>query len=533
MNILVIGGTGAFGARMSELLARDGHTITIAARSVTTGEGELRGQKVSYLTFDRNGALDGFDAFDLIVDAAGPFHAYGDHPYRVAQAAIAVGVHYFDLSDNADFCQGIRALDGKAKAAGVCVISGMSSVPAVSSAAVDALRAGQTPLVIESAILPGNKAPRGRAVVESILNQTGMAYPTRQGGKSVTVRSWSDPRWYDLGEYRRQGWRIEVPDQRLFPDHFNCETVAFRASLELGVMRYGLGVLSYLRAKLGFGMPSWLISLVMVGARLLAPFGTDRGGMAVEVTLPRGAGFIRKTWRLRAKSGDGPYVPGIAVRAACRNIEALKAGASPALSLITREQIEDAMDDLDIACDTVEEDVVPPFQRVLGAGFATLPVVVQTTHASPAPRHFKGRASVTRGRGILAKLAALLFGFPPSNEDIEVTVTKQPKGESEVWHRRFGTRLFRSYLRPTARGMSERFGPFTFDLGLEVKEGALHFPVRAGRCLGISIPKALLPISEATETDHDGVFHFDVHLKSPTGGTLVHYRGWLKADTIN
>lgn len=63
-----------------------------------------------------------------------------------------------------------------ALAAGVCVYSGMSSVPALSSAVVEALRDGETPLMIETAILPGNKAPRGRGVVESILDQTGRFY---------------------------------------------------------------------------------------------------------------------------------------------------------------------------------------------------------------------------------------------------------------------------------------------------------------------------------------------------------------------
>jgi hypothetical protein len=38
----------------------------------------------------------------------------------------------------------------------------------------------------------------------------------------------------------------------------------------------------------------------------------------------------------------------------------------------------------------------------------------------------------------------------------------------------------------------------------------------------------MLPESIATEADIDGTFHFDVLLKSPTGATLVHYKGWLK-----
>ena len=302
MKVLVIGGTGVFGALLCDLLDRDGHAVTIASRSTPENAA------FPHLQFDRNGPLDAVNGFDVVVDAAGPFHAYGNEPYRIARAAITVGAHYFDLSDNADFCQGINALDTDAKAADVSVVSGMSSVPAISSAVVTALCEGQQPLMIESAIVPGNKAPRGRSVVESILSQTGMDYQVTQDGRQESERSWSDPRVYDIGKgHHRQAWRIEVPDQRLFPQHFNCPTVTFRAGLELGVMNYSLGVLSWLRGRIGFKIPSWMVSGVLAIAKLLASFGTDIGGMVVAVTVPDGTGFVRKSWTLLAENGDGPY----------------------------------------------------------------------------------------------------------------------------------------------------------------------------------------------------------------------------------
>ena len=137
-------------------------TFSIRLRSVIFARTSARWRSVRSLTsaqvgaaqVDRNGDLSAAIrewSADLLVDASGPFQTYGDDPYRVARAAIANGAHYFDLCDNADFCQGISALDGAARAAGVCVVSGMSSVPALSSTVVDALRDGQTPLMIESA----------------------------------------------------------------------------------------------------------------------------------------------------------------------------------------------------------------------------------------------------------------------------------------------------------------------------------------------------------------------------------------------
>ena len=145
MKVLVIGGTGMFGSRLCELLARDGHEVTIASRRKPTPQKAPELSKFTHIEFDRDGPLTAFEDYDVIADAAGPFHAYGDDPYRIAKTAISVGSHYFDLCDNAAFCQGISVLDAAAKAAGVTVASGMSSVPAVSSAVVKTLCAGQAP----------------------------------------------------------------------------------------------------------------------------------------------------------------------------------------------------------------------------------------------------------------------------------------------------------------------------------------------------------------------------------------------------
>jgi hypothetical protein len=266
----------------------------------------------------------------------------------------------------------------------------------------------------------------------------------------------------------------------------------------------------------------------MFGARALAPFGTDRGGMIVRVSLPQGTGFICKNWIMRAENGDGPYTPAVAIRAACRDLAALESGAKPALSLIPLDKIEDCFADLDIDTDTSQQEIVPIFRQVLGPYFDHLPDTVKATHDAVTPRVFRGLANVTRGGGLQARIAALLFRFPTSADDIEVEVTKIPTQQGETWVRRFGANTFQSYLRATPRGMTERFGLLTFQLNVQIHHGMLHFPVAKGRFWFIPIPRFMLPESIATEADIDGTFHFDVLPKSPTGATLVHYKGWLK-----
>ena len=140
---------------------------------------------------------------------------------------------------------------------------------------------------------------------------------------------------------------------------------------------------------------------------------------------------------------------------------------------------------------------------------------------------------MTRGRGLLARVAAWLLGFPAAGDDVPLTITKTRTPTGEIWERNFAGRRFRSFLAPSDRAQHyrERFGPFTYEQELPVEDGVLHFPVRRGWFLGIPLPSLLLPRSCSREFAADGAFHFDVGLYAPlTGGLIVRYQGRLGAD---
>ncbi len=526
MKVLVIGGAGVFGSRLAGMLVRDGHAVTVAGRSEARTRAAAHRLGTAALTLDLAGDLSPVAGFDAVVDAAGPFHAYGADPYRLARTAIAAGVHYLDFSDNIDFTTSLAALDAEAMQAGVFALSGVSSVPAVSSAAVLALREGLDTLdQIDSAILPGNRAPRGRSVVESILAQAGQPLTLTLDGQPVTVRSWSRPRTYDLGPYCRTAHMIGVPDVALLPGATGAGTVLFRAGLELWIMRAGLA----LWAATGRVMPGWMRRLVHLAAGLLYPFGTDWGGMVVEVTGRQGSRWLRRSWRLRVTDGQGPYIPGIAARALLRDPAAVPPGAGPAIGPLTLPGVEAALTDLAAETEVREAELIPLFRRALGPAFDTLAGGVKASHDSPCTRVLTGNGTVTRGRGPIARIAAALFRFPPAGTDVPVMVIKWPDGQGgEVWERRFGGKVFRSHLRMDGTRITESFGPFTFAIGLHAQDGALHFPVTAGRLGPLPIPRRLLPVSEAVETGTEDGQTFDVTLRAPlTGALIVRYRGRL------
>lgn len=527
MKIIVIGGGGVFGSRLAEMLTRDGHDVTLAGRRAPREVAMAMGPGVRAVRLDREGDLSGLAGFDLVIDAAGPFHDYGPDPYRLARAAIEAQAGYFDLSDNVEFAAGIGTLDSLAKAAGVPVLSGVSSVPALSSAAAVSLMEGaQDVAAIDCAILPGNRAPRGRAVVDSILSQAGQPLSLCVDGQEVVVGSWSRPRRYDLGAgWARTGHLIGVPDVALFPVAFDVPTVVFRAGLELWPMRAGLAVW----ASFGRRMPKWLKSVLFWIAQGLKPFGSDKGGMVVEVTGRWGGDWERRSWRLRVSRGEGPYIPGIAARTLAARLDGLAPGARPAVAEFPVRAAEEKMSDLSTETDRITVPGGPLFPAVLGADFAKLPEAVRATHDSPAPRVLIGEARVTRGTGLWPRLIAALFRFPAAGEAIPVTVIKWPDGVGgENWERRFAGRVFHSCLAQEKGEMTERFGLFTFTLGLKVEDGSLRFPVVGARMGPLPLPRWALPVSIAQESETNGAFRFDVALMAPvTGDLIVRYQGIL------
>ena len=84
----------------------------------------------------------------------------------------------------------------------------------------------------------------------------------------------------------------------------------------------------------------------------------------------------------------------------------------------------------------------------------------------------------------------------------------------ESWLRDFGGQRFRSRLTPARDGVvSERFGPFAFDLELQATPEALTMQVAGWRFWRIGLPLSWAPRSDAVESmDADGRFTFDVRL---------------------
>ena len=218
---------------------------------------------------------------DIIIDATGPFQANDKYSYRIPRLCLDSGVDYLDLSDDARFTTGISILDGEARKRGCRLLSGASSVPGLSSVvAAELCRDFDEVLLIDTAILPGNRAPRGASVIASIVGQLGKSSPVWRGGVWRDQRCWSERQRVSLApDLVRTGYFIEVPDISLFPGFFGARSVMFRAGMELDLLNMSLRGLGALRRIWPFELNPGRVRFMQWCANLLLPFGTDRGSL--------------------------------------------------------------------------------------------------------------------------------------------------------------------------------------------------------------------------------------------------------------
>jgi hypothetical protein len=238
-----------------------------------------------------------------------------------------------------------------------------------------------------------------------------------------------------------------------------------------------------------------------------------------------------------AEGDDGPLIPSMAVAALVRKMldgQPPAPGARAALVDVTLEDYEALFARRRIVSGTRTrsgERHLPLYQRVLGPAWERLAPPIRALHTVTSAAAFSGRCRVVRGRGPLAWLAATAIGFPPTGPDQPISVWLSREGDGERWVRTSGRHSFTSRQYP-GRGRSrwlvrERFGVVSVDMALVVEGEGLRYVVRRWALFGVPLPLALGPRSRALETVEEGQFRFDVEIRLPLVGLVVHYQGRL------
>ena len=537
-RILVIGGYGGFGARLSRRLAAAGHQLLVGGRSrakAQTFAATLEGAEPVVVNRERDiGAVLVEVRPQLVIDVAGPFQ---NSDYRVPKACIALGIPYLDLADARAFVCGIGALDGAARTAGVAVVSGASSVPALSGAVARHLAEGLDRVTaIETALSASSRSSAGKSVAQAILSYVGKPVRLWRGGRWQERSGWHELR---TERYAMAGAKplsrlvalCDVPDLELLPDVVpGRPAVTFSAGNESTLQMLALWVLSW---PVRWG---WLSSLgglwrlVQPLQRFAAGWSSDRSAMAMTMKGWRSGRPVTKRWTLLAEQGDGPEIPTLAAELLADDLLAgrVPAGARDAAGLLEFERFEPLLAKLAVQYQTTElEPGRPLYRRLLGATFDWLPLAVRAMHDVHGDSGAAGEGEVRRGGGLVGRLIGAIVGFPPGGS-YPVHVEFLERGGRERWIRHFGPHRFWSWFSVRDGLLFERFGLLRFGFALPCDESALRMRLVRWSAAGVPLPLFLAPKVDAREWQEGDRFRFDDRITMPLIGELIHYSGWLR-----
>jgi hypothetical protein len=352
MKVVVLGGYGYFGATICRTLAAaPAFEVIVAGRDAARAEATARSIRSTHAVLDATeaGLADGLARAKagLVINTVGPFQQRDHH---VARAAISAGAHYVDLADSRDFVASIGSLDAAARARGVLVVSGASSVPALAAAVVDRYLPEFGELhEIEHGISSSSRLP-GAATLGAVLAYCGRPFTRLSAGAWVSTHGGQALRRHRFSRPPMSRWigDCDVPDLALFPQRYpTVRSVRFGAGVELAFVQWSFWVLSWaVRARL-VREAGALLPLLAYGARSMQPLGSGRSAMFVTLRGVDPAGAPReRRWELRAAGEEGAMIPCMAAVALARKLQrgtVTERGAMPCVGLVALHEYLDEL----------------------------------------------------------------------------------------------------------------------------------------------------------------------------------------------
>ena len=337
LRVLVVGGYGNFGSIVCRyLIQTPGVHLLISGRDPRKLAAKVQalqaegGQPCEGWCGDAMGPqwVPALKALDVhwVIHTAGPFQGQS---YAVAQGCIEAGVNYCDLADCRQFVGGIGVLDAQARAAGVMLLSGCSSVPTLSTAIIDEHRERFSRIDrIEHGISSSAKMP-GLSTIQGVLAYAGRPILQLKDGQPLPVIGWQGLTLRKLpGLGTRLVANVDVPDLDLFAERYGAHTLSFKAGAGLKVAGLANALLAQ-AVKLGLiaDPAPWAARLHRCGT-WFEGFGDGLSAMYVVVHgLGQDGQPLSMYAQLTATHDHGPEIPSCAAVAV---VHKLLAGHVPA-----------------------------------------------------------------------------------------------------------------------------------------------------------------------------------------------------------
>ncbi|HLH22266.1 MAG TPA: hypothetical protein VK066_07070 [Chloroflexota bacterium] len=277
-RLLIAGGTGVFGRILArDLLATTDAALVLAGRDARRAAAACRaldeGERATPLALELGDpdVLGRAAAGCLaVICTAGPFQRL---PPGLPSAAVAAGAHWLDIADYAGWVLPLladHALHERAGAAGLAVMPGLSSTPALSGMLIrrcaerlPEARVGRVTLYI------GNRNHKGAGAIASALGA-----------------GFADPRPVRLPVGRRLAYRFDSPDAALLREELGL-AAEFRVAFEWGVSNWLLATVGPLARRLGAANRIRLARALAAAAAPLSRFGSDVGCVQAQVARQR------------------------------------------------------------------------------------------------------------------------------------------------------------------------------------------------------------------------------------------------------
>lgn len=350
-RVLILGGYGTFGKRIAQMLGSEpGIQLVIAGRDKFKAELFASGLPcpAEGLRLERDAVNLAAQLkalhLDLLIHCAGPFQ--NERDYQVARACIESSTPYVDIADARRYVCDFQRLSPAAEAAGIAMISGASSLPAMSSAVLQQFQR-KLPAIytVDIAIAPAHRIERGLATVRSGFESLGQPFPQLKDGEWRESFSGNHLRRVKLAHPVGERWLcdFDVPDLELCPRHLpQLQSAQFATGLEPRTLQVGLALCAKL-ARLN--LPATNPHLAQIGHKLANhwPGCSDHGGMRIRVEgeNQRGEAETRQ-WQILGLNGDGPWIPAAPAVAMARKLlrgEYSQSGAGACWQLLTLDEI--------------------------------------------------------------------------------------------------------------------------------------------------------------------------------------------------
>ena len=353
-KVLVLGGYGAYGSRISRTLAADpAIDCIVAARNPPAKRHQLH-SRISFVPLD----IDSFTSLRTtlpgmyaVVNASGPFTA---DDYRVAEQCAELGIHYVDMADSREYISGFHRLNRKAQQTGTLLVTGAGFTPAISSILVDNIlhdfdRVKETHVVVS----PGNKSPRGSAGLRSLLNQVGVPMRMKEQGRWHEIYGWSRSQKIRFPNPvgKRRVYRCNAPELDLFPQRYGAQTASYYTGFELASFNFGLTLLGLLKRHRGQTRIASLANSLGFFGKWFRGLGSASDVYGVVVKGEHQEQDVAHAIYLIAKDGNGsmiPCSPSISLIKRWVHHSVVQSGALACVDLLSLDDIKAILIDYDI-----------------------------------------------------------------------------------------------------------------------------------------------------------------------------------------